>query len=791
MLDWLLKTIGVTDDLLVRLDQAALAVQRPGLLWLGLALLVPVGWFIIRRQRQSLASTPPALRGALSATRIAVVALLVLVLAGPYLKVDYQVDKRPVVALLFDQSQSMQLPSGPFEDETEAKKVAQAADGEIAAEALNEVSRARLAQGVVRAAAKGLTEPLAERFDLRYYTFARLPERLGLDAAHPVFPEPPTPGGSSTRTGDALGRMLDDAAGRPVAGVLLFSDGQNTAGRSPVEAAAALARLGTPLYAVPTGSSTRLKDVAIVDVFTSGLVAVGDTAKVSVTVESQGFDGRPVEVELREGEEVLATQSLVLHDAEQQKGDLSFEAKEPGAKYLTVAIAPQAEEAEHLKANNSDVAFLRVSEGKIRVLLIDGLPRWDFRFLKNALRRDHGLAGRTDPGQVDVVLEAELRRQSPEARAKPLPATVQELAEYHAVILGDASPALVTPTFAALLAEAVRDHGLGLIVAAGPQFMPQAADERLKELLPVRLDPRAGGVDAPVYKPFHLELGADGATHEVMRLYDDANRNQEAWAQMPPYYWCAAAERPAPAASVLAWNPSVEGRYGKLPLIAYHYAGRGKVLFVGTDSTWAWRQNVGDRFFAKFWGQGVRFVARRDEKGAQKSWIEVRPVRVQSGEEAQVELMAIALDGTLHNERTLPVQLSGTGASTTLELSADPATKGRYTGRFTPQSAGEYRLAYDPGGGSVVEAKVRVMAASEELRRPNVNRAALALLASATGGRVIELPDLASVRPLLKGESRLTSVHREATLWDNGLVLVILMVLYLLDVALRRLAGLS
>jgi hypothetical protein len=574
--------------------------------------------------------------------------------------------------------------------------------------------------------------------------------------------------------------------------VLLFSDGQNTGGRSPAEAAGAAGRLGAPVFGVPVGTKARLKDVAIVDVFTSGLVAAGDTVRVAVTVESQGFDARPVKVELRDGERVLAAKDLTLRDVEQQKVELSFEAKEPGAKYLTVAIPPLPEEPEHLKANNHDVAFVRVSDEKLRVLLVDGLPRWDFRFLKNALRRDHGLAGRTNKDQVDVVLEAEWRRQPADARAKALPASAAELAEYHTVILGDASPALLSPSFVTALADAVRDQGLGLIVAAGPRFMPQGVDERLRELLPVRMRPSAGGLDAPVYKPFPLELSADGSVHEVMRLYDDPGRNQNAWAQMHPYYWCAAAERPAPAASVLAWNPSVEGRFGKVPLIAHHYAGRGKVLFVGLDATWAWRQNVGDRFFYKFWGQGVRFVARRDEKGTRKSWIEVRPWRAQPGEEAQVELMAVLADGTPRTERTVTVSLTGPGSPGQLELSADPATKGRYTGRFTPQALGEYRLAYEPGDGAAAAvAKLRVLPAPEELRHPNVNRPALELIASATGGRLVELPDLASIPPGLKGESKLIQVHREATLWDNWLTLAVLMFIYSLDVALRRLAGLS
>jgi len=64
MLTRLLRLIGVGEEILVRLDQAVLVFHRPGLLWLGLALLLPVGYFIVRRQRTNLATASPRLRRA-------------------------------------------------------------------------------------------------------------------------------------------------------------------------------------------------------------------------------------------------------------------------------------------------------------------------------------------------------------------------------------------------------------------------------------------------------------------------------------------------------------------------------------------------------------------------------------------------------------------------------------------------------------------------------------------------------------------------------------------------------
>jgi hypothetical protein len=509
-----------------------------------------------------------------------------------------------------------------------------------------------------------------------------------------------------------------------------------------------------------------------------------------VTIESHGFDKRPVKIELKDGDKLLDSKDLLLSGSEQQQIELTFKATEPGARYLTVHIPPQPEEVEELRANNTDTAFVRVSEEKIKVLFVDGLPRWDFRFLKNALRRDNGVGGRTAK-EVDIRLEAEWRRHPAAEQAKALPRTLDQLAEYQVVILGDVSPKMLDAGFIELLDKAVRERGVGLIVEAGPLSMPHRYDEKLHGLLPVRLREGMPGQYPRGIPSFRVELTPEGSIHEAMRFYDEPGRNQNAWSNMPPYYWCAAAERPSPGATVLAWNP-IQNSYGKLPLIAYHYAGKGKVMFVGTDSTWLWRRNVGDRFFYRFWGQGLRFVARRDAKSEKKSWIEVRPVRAQPNEPAQIELMAFASDGSPRTEDTQAVQLQGGASATTIELAADPAVKGRYIGKFTPASTGEYRIAYNPtGAADPVEARLRVTVAPEELRQPNVNRPALEQWATASGGQMVELPDLASIAENLQGESKFAEFHREVSLWDNWLILAILIFLYSLDVGLRRLVGLS
>lgn len=800
MLAWFLKLIGSDEEFHTHVDDVQLLLQNPILFWLGAVLIIPLGFWIYRRQRANLTSVPRVLCIGLTATRLGVLFLLIVVLAGPYARIKKKVEKRPIVAVLLDHSESMRLPASPFANEAETLRVGRAAGYPLVndqldaanRQALLRVSRASLAQTVLQANSQALLEPVAKKYDLKFYSFARTMRMLGVDPLKPELPDPPNPGGPSTHVGDALAQILDEAAGRGIAGMILFSDGQNTGGRSPNEVGRLAADAKAPVFAVPVGPTVRLRDVAVVDVFTSGLVSVGDQARVSVTIESQGFDSRPVQVQLLDGEKLLDTKELTLRGSEQQQLDLTFKATEAGAKYLTVKVPPLPEEPEYLLRNNVDVAFVRISDEKSRVLYVEGTPHWDFRFLKNAMRRDHGLGGR-DRDQPDILVETELRRRAPAAKGTnipTLPTTLEEFAKYHTIILGDVSPQLWTEEMVRLLDDAVRERGVGLIVVAGTLNMPHRFDGRMRDLLPIVMRSNATPLEAPVFKPFRLEITPDGTVHESMRLYDDADRNANVWSNMPPFFLSAALDRPAPGATVLATNAGLDGRFGKAPLIAYHYAGKGKVLFVGMNSTWLWRQNVGDRFFYKFWGQALRFVARRDEADAKKSWLEARPVRAQPGEPARVDLLAVDNEGAPIESPKIPVRLLGPDEPRTLELSADPNNKGRYSGSFTPQSEGEYRLVYDSAQGEV-EAQLRVMVAPEELRQPNLNRASLEILAKNTDGAVVELDDLASIPAKLQGEATLAPLDRSAPIWDNWLTFSLLCLLYSVDVGIRKLSGLA
>ena len=478
-----------------------------------------------------------------------------------------------------------------------------------------------------------------------------------------------------------------------------------------------------------------------------------------------------------------------LHGGGRRQVQLDFNADEPRVRLLTVEVLPQAEETLH--ENNRMGLVIHVDQSRWRLLYLEGYPNWDFRFLDHALRRDHGL-------EVALVMEAALPAADNQdlATAAKLPEDAAGFAAYNCVMLGDITPALLPPRLQQALARAVEEEGLGLIIQAGPIAMPHAfLDGPLRRILPVRMERLEGqagapaGVQAPAFAPFQMAVTPAGSRHPAFRLYDSASRNRSVWSRMPSFFWAAAAVEPAPGASLLA-EVNTAGR--SRPLIAEHFAGAGRVLFVGTDSTYRWRRNIGDHLFYRFWGQAIRRVARSTQRTADSDWIETYPTRVAPGDTVSVELYAVDESGQPLPDAQTRVRITGANSSQTQTVVLERAGRpGHFQGDWRTSDVGEFTFTYIDKRGNAVNAAVRVAQSGQEFLRPDVDRDTLGAIADLTGGRLLELDRVAELPDRIKGEPLTFQRAHEEELWDNWLTLVLLVVIYCTDVFVRRMSGLT
>jgi len=808
MINWLLKAIGTSETFTARLEEVQWLWARPTVFLVGLILLLPAAILIVLRQRRNLPHVSPALRGLLSACRIGVLLLLVIVLGGPYLRLEEPVTRKPVLAWLTDRSASMDLPVGSYEGarlvdlalaagmvERGADEARPTADAEVRRELVN-LSRGELLRRVLEHQRRNVIEPLAERFDLRLYRFARslLPEVVNGTEPAKSAQESPQGDVNDTALGGALESVIAETAGRQLAGIVVLTDGRSTTGPDPVQVlqrhqAVTTDKGSTPVWTIPVGSPERLVDVALLDVLAPRQVARNDTGVVVATIGSHGFDNRRVKVRLLDGDEVLDETEVNLRGDVRQRAQLGFEAGQPGMRLLTVEVADQPEEQVH--ANNRLGLTINVEEERRKVLCLEGYPQWDFRFLDHALRRDHGL-------EVTVVMEAGLRAGGVKEEDLPkeagLPEDAAGFADYHVVMLGDITPAQLPPRLQEELARAVEEDGLGLIVRAGPHAMPHAfAGGPLVRLLPVKLESggTAGsapaGMEAPAFAPFRMVVTASGARHPAFRLYDSATRNRGVWSRMPRFFWAAAAVEAKPGATVLA---QLETAGKRRPLIAEQFVGAGRVLFIGTDATFRWRRNIGDYLFYRFWGQAIRRVARSGKRSGENNWMEVSPVVTVAGESVAVELYAVDADGQplMDSQASIRVTCGERAQTIMLDRSTEP---GCFRGTWRAAKVGDYRLTYTDERGTSVSAAVRVAESGRELLRPDVDRDTLGSLAEVSGGGMLELDQIAQLPQKLQGETVTVQRIHEEEIWDNWITLLLLVMLYCTDVFVRRTSGLT
>ena len=334
-------------------------------------------------------------------------------------------------------------------------------------------------------------------------------------------------------------------------------------------------------------------------------------------------------------------------------------------------------------------------------MLIERSAPVDFRFLKNAARARQRAGWHDKPDEPDVVLEAEVRRASGGGPAQAPPHRCRSWPTITPSSSATPRRRTSTSTFATALVEAVRERGVGLVVAAGRRFTPHGLDAGCG-LLPVRLQ-RRRRARCSLYKAFQLELSPDGAVHEMMRLYDDPGPEPD---RVGPDAALLLVPQGRRAARARGDRPGLEperiGRFGKLPLLAYHYAGAGSRSLRRHRLDLALAAKRGRPFLLPVLGQALRFVARREERkgcdqelggGPRRSAPgPVRRHRSSSWPSAgrRASPTRADVDGPDHRHGR-PRNHRGCGR---------PATKGRYVGKHAVKAPVTTAFAITPAAGS-------------------------------------------------------------------------------------------
>lgn len=537
-------------------------------------------------------------------------------------------------------------------------------------------------------------EALRARFDIRLTPLSRIP------------------GAPANAEGtDLHGALQAQMQSAPLPrAVVLLSDGDWNTGKNPLSAASSLGASGIPVFTMQAGSDVHLPDVEASALQVPAYSMVGERVAASFRIQNHLPREVRTRITLSTPAALLAERDVVIPALGELSETLAFTPQEEGEMRLRLEVPVQ--EGELNPENNTREAQLSVRRETLKVLLIDTLPRWEIRYLRNALARDPGVELRT------VLLHPRLGPARGEGYLSEIPARMEALQSYDVVFIGDiglrGTSALggnrdgLSVEGAQLVRALVEEQASGLVFLPGPEGHQRSLlDSALGDLFPVELDGAAseGGGTAPAAVSQgrapdgegHLELTLRGRSHWLTLLTADPASNESVWRSLPGFQWYAPVLRPRTGSEVLAVHDSARTRHGRVPLLVTRNAGLGKVLYMGTDSAWRWRRGVEDTYHYRFWGQVVRWMAhQRHLSHAEGVRLFYSPQAPQQGDTVQVHAALLDTLGIpVGNAEAVLTLTAPGGARETLPLNAGASAWGALSGTFKPREAGTYTVALE------------------------------------------------------------------------------------------------
>ncbi|MBN9123076.1 MAG: VWA domain-containing protein, partial [Planctomycetes bacterium] len=769
-------------------------------------------------------------RAAGGAARVAVPALLrtatflvalFVVLGQTQLRFDRE--GLPEVVILLDTSASMAKA-----DEFKDPAVRARAEELAGTTHLSHVNRLRLAQMLLtRKGADWLDRLLKEKqvkvhlyaVDRDKRTLAAIEEEAQLADGRAAI-EQLKPEGTGSHLGDGVERVLKDFRGSSLAALIMFTDGVTTAGDTLPQAARAASLDGVPLFLVGVGDTWEPPDLGLVDFRGDEVIGRGDRAVFEVRLTARGaVPAAPTTVFLKEkmpdGRLEDRGQKTVTPDPSGNPVTVTVDHTPTEAGERTfVLVVPAAPGETNTRNNQLERTVLVTESRKIRVLYVEGYPRYDFRFVKVMLEResDKSIGGKSVEVQVVLLDASKGWAETDRSAFRGEFPTRTELFNFDVVILGDVDPKQIGGPRAAVaqrdLVDFVKEKGGGLLFLCGEHGTPAAyADTLLAEVLPVvpREAPtaRRPPEEQPLTEEYQPALTPAGRIHPLFRFSADEAESARIWGNLRPLYWYAKNYRRKPLTGVLAVHPTRPAEGGPRdelhPLVVQQFVGAGPVLFVGLDDTWRWRFRSDEEHFDRFWMQAVRVLARsrvrrpevrvRDKtefRRDEKVTVEVRfPVEAPPPGDGPVRVSVVR--APLANADGTP------GAGPTETSSLELKRKGQtveFEATLARAPEGEYRFELtDPDlPGSRPSATARVLPPMTETERTELNRADLVQAATISGGGFYTLATADDVFNDLKNLQRvpLNQPCPPVPLWNSPALYTLLTLLLMAEWLLRK-----
>jgi uncharacterized membrane protein len=742
--------------------------NRPSWIWiaLGAAALGSLIYFLYIRPGYRINSKA---KFGLIGLRVALLALLLILLMRPVIVVPSIIPKSASVAVIVDDSRSMRLA-----DENGRSRI----------DAAKEI----LAPG--HQFARGLDE----KFKVGLYGLSsgatKIKDVGELKAE-----------GAVTDIVNALRETVNDQSGSSLSAIVLLSDGGANTSRDLGAELRELRAKNIPVFTIGVGNPSRFKDAEMSRVTTPRRVLAGSAVIAEALVRLNGYDSSKAIVAISEDGRALKTQTLDVKGGEAETMTVEFTPSSPGSHRYTFEVKPL--EGEMTTENNAQDTLIEVTNDHPKVLYIEGEPRWEYGFMRKALAKN----------EKNLILVSSLRsadgkfyRQGVESGselATGFPTTDEELFGYQGVVIGSVEANFFSYDQLKNIEQFAARRGGGVLMLGGARSFDAGkyANTPIADLSPLSLNDQVEEYETQVVSNFKASLTPRGRAHAVTRLNEDRALSAKAWEELPPISIPELLTGAKPGATVIleagAAGGAGDGRR-TAPLLVEERYGRGRSMALTANDTWRWRMETPSQnnSHETFWRQLLRYLVsaapRQYEVAAERDvYTKGDPVTLR-GEVNDKKFNAV-VDAQVVARVTKP-----SGATTEIPLKVnfgERQNSADYRNEFTPDENGLYKIEMTArrGGATLGDAQSTFLITdrTREFHDAAQNVELLKRASAETGGKYFpmsEAGDLLDEITLLEGKN---SERVSKDLWDMPINFLLLIGLAGAEWFLRKRKGLA
>ncbi len=604
--------------------------------------------------------------------------------------------------------------------------------------------------------------------------------------------------------------------------MLLLSDGiDNAGGVERLRQSAAKAKaMAAPVYVRTIGGPATVNDLDVSIQQPQELAFVGQRVPVAVSLRQRGSLAAKTTVALLLGGKCVERRDVKLkpNDTVEEVFYLSHKT----AGLYRYEVRADALPGEATTVNNSAPLLLRVVDQPVRVLLLEGKPYWDTKFLVRTLSADPSVAltsvvqlaegrllQRTIPRQAAAAEKSAAESSAPKSKSKPRPPqgsqagsagdreqwTIEKdagkflsdaaaLASYQIVILGRNAEIFLTDDALANLRKWLAEGEGSLVCFRGPPASP--ISQRLGELMPMRWIPTAES-------RFYMQLTGAG---EALRWLPAVSSEKNPLAELPSLATTARPEACKALAVVLATG-NAGGPGESNPVMAYQPVGNGRVVVVEGAGMWRWaflapEHRQQEEIYGSLWRSLVRWlVANVGLLPSQRLSLRADTLSFNTDENVTATLLVRAWSGD-------PPQVELTGGSSTAPRKFSCVPRGNYPGQFCvalgrlPEGRYLLRVAGldkdDPSGVAPFDVRGNLAERLDLCAQPKLMK----LIAQESGGAALETADPRLLARQFEQHLSRTRPERATRImaWDRWWVLLGALAIWGAAWGLRRRSGL-